>query len=130
MHQVNGSSNSTANSLPLTAAVIKQHNELTAGSSSNGPSGLAPLAPPSAGDEAELGQQLKAATHQLLQLLSKQAGLPAARRLLELLDSVPPWRAADVVAAALGRNYGVSSRSSGSSGNLDLGRCGSSFSRH
>ncbi|WIA37890.1 hypothetical protein OEZ86_014737 [Tetradesmus obliquus] len=53
---------------------------------------------------AELGAQLKQDTRLLLQLLSRQAGLPAARRLLELLEAVPGWRAADVVAAALARN--------------------------
>jgi hypothetical protein len=56
---------------------------------------------------AELGAQLKRDTRLLLQLLSRQAGLPAARRLLELLEAVPPWRAADVVAAALARNSQV-----------------------
>lgn len=56
---------------------------------------------------AELGKQLKSSTRHLLQLLSGQAGLPAARRLQELLDAVPPWRAADVVAAALARNSQV-----------------------
>jgi hypothetical protein len=56
---------------------------------------------------AELGAQLKRDTRLLLQLLSRQAGLPAARRLLELLEAVPPWRAADVVAAALSRNSQV-----------------------
>lgn len=61
-----------------------------------------------AAEVAELGRQLKASTQQLLKLLSQQTGLPTVvRRLLELLEAVPPWRAADVVAAALGRNTQV-----------------------
>jgi hypothetical protein len=61
-----------------------------------------------AAEVAELGRQLKGSTQQLLKLLSQQTGLPTVvRRLLELLEAVPPWRAADVVAAALGRNTQV-----------------------
>lgn len=63
--------------------------------------------PPSAEIVAELGKDLKSSTRHLLQLLSGQAGMPAARRLLELLDAVPAWRAADVVAAALARSSQV-----------------------
>eukprot|EP00879_Flechtneria_rotunda_P013664 GHRR01014274.1.p1 GENE.GHRR01014274.1~~GHRR01014274.1.p1 ORF type:complete len:404 (+),score=169.96 GHRR01014274.1:66-1214(+) len=68
---------------------------ITPGGSSNGSS---------AESLSELGAQLKASTRHLLQLLARQAGLPGARRLLELLEAVPHWRAADVVAAALARN--------------------------
>ena len=51
----------------------------------------------------DLGKQLKVSTGQLLKLLSQQTGLTSVvRRLMDLLESVPPWRAADVVAAALG----------------------------
>jgi hypothetical protein len=40
-------------------------------------------------------------------MLASASGLPAARRLLELLAGVPAWRAADVVAAALARSSQV-----------------------
>lgn len=62
---------------------------------------------------AELGRQLKASTRQFLKLLSRHTGLPATRRVLELLDSVPAWRAADVVAAALGTSTKVGWRAGG-----------------
>lgn len=54
-------------------------------------------------DVAAAGDALKADTRRLLSLLTAQTGLPGAARLQALLDSVPPWRAADVVAAALSR---------------------------
>jgi hypothetical protein len=69
------------------------------------PGAPAPKPDPQAVD---LGKQLRASTHQLLKLLSEQTGLPAVRRLLELLEAVPAWRAADVVSAALGTNTQVS----------------------
>jgi len=58
-------------------------------------------------DVEQLGAALKASTKVLLQALSAASGLPAARRLLELLAAVPAWRAADVVAAALARTNQV-----------------------
>jgi hypothetical protein len=59
------------------------------------------------GDVEQLGAALKASTKLLLQMLSAASGLPAARRLVELLGGVPAWRAADVVAAALARTNQV-----------------------
>jgi hypothetical protein len=56
---------------------------------------LAPVTPPA-------GKQLKADTRVLVTSLARTSGLPAARKLLELLDGVSAARAADVVAAALG----------------------------
>jgi hypothetical protein len=58
-------------------------------------------------DIEQLGAALKSSTKVLLQMLSAASGLPAARRLLELLAGVPAWRAADVVAAALARTNQV-----------------------
>lgn len=49
----------------------------------------------------ESGRQLKSSTRTLLRLLTRQTGLQSVRRVLDLLDSVPAWRAADVVASAL-----------------------------
>mmetsp|Transcript_6093 Transcript_6093/g.13222 ORF Transcript_6093/g.13222 Transcript_6093/m.13222 type:complete len:1166 (+) Transcript_6093:153-3650(+) len=53
----------------------------------------------------QLGTQLKSTTRAFLKLLSKHAGLASTRRILELLEAVPAWRAADVVAAALGSTF-------------------------
>jgi hypothetical protein len=61
------------------------------------------LAPaPAPAPAAAAGKQLKGETRQLISSLSRHSGLPAARKLLELLEGVPAARAADVVAAALG----------------------------
>jgi ATP-dependent Lon protease len=64
----------------------------------------AATAPEGADDPAveALGGALREATRELLGRLSHQAGLPAVRRLLDLLERAPAWRSADVVAAALG----------------------------
>ncbi len=57
----------------------------------------------------ELGKQLRATTRALLKQLGRNAAgfAQPARRLVELLNSMPAWRAADVVAAALGTGFQV-----------------------
>lgn len=82
--------------------VTIQQLELKPGSSNNGWTGHK-----SDQQLLDLSKQLKVSTRQLLKLLSQQTGLPAVKRLLELLDAVPAWRAADVVSAALGMNVQV-----------------------
>ncbi len=55
----------------------------------------------------ELGRQLKTTTRALLRQLTRNTSAPQSRRMLEVLGSVPAWRAADVVAAALATTYQV-----------------------
>ncbi|MEW5297295.1 MAG: hypothetical protein WDW36_000512 [Sanguina aurantia] len=50
---------------------------------------------------SELSSQLKSTTRQLLHVLARHAGEAPVKRVTDMLEQVPAWRAADVLASAL-----------------------------